>query len=121
MFVDLVAAMPHIRSGRLKALALGSADGRTFLPDVPSIAQQGFATFDVSSWSGLIVPNGTPSAIVARLDRELRHIRAQPDTKDRLQGIGELSAYQPQDAMKRRMVSEFERWNKVSSEQNISI
>jgi tripartite-type tricarboxylate transporter receptor subunit TctC len=121
MFVDLVAAMPHIRSGRLKALALGSADGRTFLPDVPSIAQQGFATFDVSSWSGLIVPNGTPSIIVARLDLELRQILAQPDTKDRLQTIGALSAYQPQDEMKRRMASEFERWNKVASEQDISI
>jgi tripartite-type tricarboxylate transporter receptor subunit TctC len=121
MFVDLVAAMPHIRSGRLKALALGSADARAFLPEVPSIAQQGFAGFNVSSWSGLIVPNGTPVAVVTRLDSELRRILAEADTKRGLETIGALSAYQPPEVMKRRMASEFERWNKVASEKDISI
>ncbi|ATA55646.1 ABC transporter substrate-binding protein [Variovorax boronicumulans] len=121
MFVDLVAAMPHIRSGRLKALALGSADARTFLPEVPSIAQQGFAGFNVSSWSGLIVPNGTPAGVVTRLDSELRRILAEADTKRGLENIGALSAYQPPEVMKRRMASEFERWNKVASEKDISI
>lgn len=121
MFVDLVAAMPHIRSGRLKALALGSADARAFLPEVPSIAQQGFADFNVSSWSGLIVPNGTPAAVVTRLDSELRRILTEADTKRGLENIGALSAYQPPEVMKRRMTSEFERWNKVASEKNISI
>ena len=121
MFVDLVAAMPHIRSGRLKALALGSADARVFLPDVAAIAQQGFPGFNVSSWSGLIVPNGTPAAIVARLDRELRQILGEKDTRERLENIGALSAYQPQDVMKRRMASEFERWNKVASDKDIAI
>lgn len=121
MFVDLVAAMPHIRSGRLKALALGSADARAFLPDVASIAQQGFADFSVSSWSGLIVPNATPHAVVARLDQELRRILAEQDTRTRLQNIGALSAYQPPEVMKRRMAGEFERWSKVVSEKDISI
>jgi tripartite-type tricarboxylate transporter receptor subunit TctC len=121
MFVDLVAALPHIRSGRLQALALGSADANVFLPGVKSIAQQGFEGFNVSSWSGLIVPNGTPAAIVSRLDGELRQMLAEKDTKDRLETIGALSAYQPPELMKKRMAAEFERWNKVATEKDISI
>lgn len=121
MFVDLVAALPHIRSGRLRAVALGSANGQVFLPDVKSIAQQGFQDFDVSSWSGLIAPNGTPAPVMERLDAELRLILAEKDTRERLQNIGALSAYQPPGAMKRRMAAEFERWNKVATERGISI
>jgi len=75
----------------------------------------------VSSWSGLIVPNGTSAAVVTRLDSELRRILAEADTKRGLETIGALSAYQPPEVMKRRMASEFERWNKVASEKDISI
>lgn len=74
MFVDLIAAMPYIQSGRLKAVALGASNARRFLPDIASIAEQGFAGFSASSWSGLIVPKGTSAQVVQRLDRELRHI-----------------------------------------------
>ena len=120
MYADLIAALPHIQSGRLKAIALGSADAKVFLPQVKSIAEQGFPGFHSSSWSGLIVPNGTPAEVTARLDAELKAILAQSDTRERMEKIGAIALYQPPEQMKSRLVDEYNRWNKVATEKNIT-
>ena len=120
MYADLIAALPHIQSGRLKAIALGSADAKVFLPAVKSFAEQGFAGFRSSSWSGVIVPNGTPSDVVARLDKELKSILADKDTRERMEKIGALAAYQPSEQMKSRLVDEYTRWYKVATDKNIT-
>jgi tripartite-type tricarboxylate transporter receptor subunit TctC len=120
MYADLIAAMPHIQSGRLKAVALGSVSAKTFLPNVKAVSEQGFAGFESSSWSGLVVPNGTPAAVIARLDKELKNILSEQDTKDRLQKIGALAAYQPPEKMKERLVAEYLRWSKVAKDKNIT-
>ena len=119
MYADLIAAMPHIQSGRLKAIALGSPDAKTFLPAVKSISEQGFKGFESSSWSGLIVPNGTPAAVIARLDTELKRILSEKDTKDRIEKVGALAVYQSPEKMKARLVAEYTRWNKVATEKSI--
>lgn len=120
MYADLIAAMPHIESGKIKAIALGSPDAKTFLPKVQAISEQGFAGFNSSSWSGIIVPNGTPETVIARLDKELKAILAEPDTKERMEKIGALAVYQSPAQMKARLVQEYERWNKVATEKNIT-
>lgn len=119
MYADLIAAMPHIQSGRLKAIALGSPDAKTFLPAVKSISEQGFKGFKSSSWSGLIVPNGTPAAVITRLDTELKRILSEKDTKDRIEKVGALAVYQSPEKMKARLVAEYTRWNKVATEKSI--
>lgn len=121
MFVDLIAAMPYIQSGRLKAVALGASNARRFLSDVVPISEQGFTGFSVSSWSGLIVPNGTSPEIVQRLDQELRQILNEKSTQESLEKMGALSAYQAPEVMKRRLASEYERWSQVAREKNISL
>ena len=120
MYADLIAAMPHIQSGKLKAVALGAPEARAFLPQVKSIAEQGFAGFKSSSWSGIVVPNGTPADVVARLDKELKIILAEKDTRERMEKIGALAAYQSPEQMKTRLVEEYNRWNKVATEKNIT-
>lgn len=120
MYADLIAAMPHIQSGRLKAIALGSPDAKVFLPHVKAIAEQGFSGFQSSSWSGVIVPNGTPADVVARLDKELKSILADKDTRERMEKIGALAVYQSSEQMKTRLVDEYNRWNKVATEKNIT-
>lgn len=120
MYADLIAAMPHIQSGKLKAVALGAPEARAFLPQVKSIAEQGFAGFKSSSWSGIVVPNGTPAEVVARLDKELKSILAEKDTRERMEKIGALAAYQSPEQMKTRLVEEYNRWNKVATEKNIT-
>lgn len=120
MYADLIAAMPHIESGKIKAVALGSPDGKVFLPKVQSISEQGFAGFHSSSWSGVVVPNGTPAAVIERLDKELKATLAETDTRQRMEKIGALAAYQSPAQMKARLVQEYERWNKVATEKNIT-
>ena len=120
MYADLIAAMPHIQSGKLKAIALGSPDAKVFLPTVKSISEQGFPGFESSSWSGIVVPNGTPVAIVSRLDNELKIILGEKETKDKIEKIGALAIHQSSEKMKSRLVAEYSRWNKVATEKNIS-
>ena len=120
MYADLIAAMPHIQSGKLKAIALGSPDAKVFLPTVKSISEQGFPGFESSSWSGIVVPNGTPVAIVSRLDNELKIILGEKETKDKIEKIGALAIHQLSEKMKSRLVAEYSRWNKVATEKNIS-
>ncbi|MBU4610048.1 tripartite tricarboxylate transporter substrate binding protein [Achromobacter sp. GG226] len=120
MMADTIAAMPHIRSGRLKAVALGSVDGKTFLPDVKAISEQGYPDFAASSWSGLVVPNGTPTDVTARLEKELSIILTQDSMREQMEKIGAVATYQSGADMKTRLVSEFERWDRVVKDNKIT-
>lgn len=90
------------------------------MPQVKAIAEQGFVGFRSSSWSGIIVPNGTPADVVSRLDKELKSIIAEKDTRERMEKIGALASYQSPEQMKTRLVDEYNRWNKVATDKNIT-
>lgn len=119
MMADMIAAMPHIQNGTLKAIALGSDTGKPFLPAVKTIAEQGFAGFDASTWSGLVVPNNTPQEVSDRLNKELSVMLADPKLQEQMMHVGAVPTYQPADEMTARINSEYERWNKVASEVDI--
>lgn len=119
MMADMIAAMPHIQSGALRAVAMGSESGKTFLPDVKTIAEQGFPGFEASSWSGLIVPNGTPQEVSDRINKELVTLLADPELQKRMVKLGAIATYQPAEEMSRRLNAEYERWNKVAHDINI--
>ena len=70
MYADLVAALPHIQAGKLRAIAVGSPQRVTMLPDVKTIAEQGFKGYEAVSWGGLMAPPGTPKAVVDRIQGE---------------------------------------------------
>lgn len=116
MMADMIAAMPHIQSGSLKAIALGSDTGKAFLPEVKTIAEQGFAGFDASSWSGIVVPNSTPQEVSDRLNKELSELLVDPELQKQMMQVGALATYEPADKMKARLNSEYDRWNKVANE-----
>ena len=121
MFADVVAALPHIRNGRLKAIAVSSPKGKQMLPGVATVSEQGFAGFDFDSWGGLIAPLGTPAAVVARINKELADILAtDKDLQARLLQAGAIAAYQPSDAMHKRLLADHARWNKVAKDKGIS-
>ncbi len=89
MTVDTaLVALPHIQSGKIRALAVTSGKRTAVLPDVPTLAESGVPGFDVSSWQALYAPAGTPAAIVARLNTELAQIAAQPEIKAKLASLG---------------------------------
>jgi tripartite-type tricarboxylate transporter receptor subunit TctC len=77
-----------IRSGRLKAVAVTTKDRSAGWPDVPTVAEQGFPGFDVSTWSGALAPIGTPSEIVHSLHRAFAGILQEPDVRERIAALG---------------------------------
>jgi tripartite-type tricarboxylate transporter receptor subunit TctC len=82
------SALPHIQSGKLRALAVTTRTRSTALPDVPTVIEQGIRDFEVIGWFGVLAPAGTPAAVVERLNRELNAALQQPELRERLSGLG---------------------------------
>jgi tripartite-type tricarboxylate transporter receptor subunit TctC len=82
------AAQPHIQAGALRALGLTRARRTPALPDVPTIAEQGFSDFDTASWHGFFVPAGTPHEVVMRIYQETKRALETPDLRERLPNLG---------------------------------
>jgi tripartite-type tricarboxylate transporter receptor subunit TctC len=87
-FDTMPASSPHVRSGKLRALAVSSATRVASFPDVPTAEEAGLAGYLVTTWYGLFAPPGTPTAIVRRLHADTVKAMQTPDTKAKLDGIG---------------------------------
>ena len=88
VIVDSAAANAQIRAGRLRVLAVTSAQRTPLVPDVPTVAESGVPGYEIAVWAGLFAPAGTPSAIVSRLYEETSRAMNAPDTRERLKNIG---------------------------------
>ena len=116
---SMPAHLPHIKSGRLRALAVASLQRSAQLPDVPTISEAGVPGFQSNTDYALYAPAGTPQAIVARLNRETVAALAEPDLKARLAALGiEVSGSTP-EALRAEVFAEFDKWAKVLKEGNI--
>ncbi len=113
MITGVVALMPHVKSQKLRALAVTSAKRVEAIPNVPTLEESGLKNFDVSSWFGFFAPAGTPKPIVAKFNVEVRKILAMPDVKERLTGLGADPAGDTPEEFARYVKSEMERWGKV--------
>lgn len=82
------SALPHIQSGKLKALAVTSRTRSSALPDVPTVMEQGMRHFEVIGWFGVMAPAGTPASIVARLNKDINTVLQQPETREKLISLG---------------------------------
>lgn len=87
-FDTVVAATPHMKNGKIKVLAVTTAKRSALLPDVPTLAESGFAGFDFSAWLALVAPRGLPADVKARLDKALAAAMAQADTLERMKAAG---------------------------------
>lgn len=83
---SLESAMPQVKSGQLRAIAVTSAKRAKEWPDVPTVSESGYPGFEAATWFGIAVPAGTPEAIVARLNAEITKVLQMPDVKERLGG-----------------------------------
>jgi len=88
MFGTLVAILPHIKAGRLRALAVTGRNRSALLPEVPTLAESGLPGYEAGSWYGILAPAGTPSAIVGRLNAEINNAIWQPEVRERLAAEG---------------------------------
>jgi tripartite-type tricarboxylate transporter receptor subunit TctC len=121
MYADLVAALPHIQSGKLRAIAVGSPQRVAMLPQVKTIAEQGFKGFDAVSWGGLLAPLGTPKEVVARIDKEVGEILADKSVQERLLTAGAIANYQSADRMAARLKNDYDKWGRVIRDKAIGV
>ena len=119
MFAQLSSALPHIKSGKLRAIGVASLKRSALLPDLPTIAEQGMARFEAVSWYALMVPAGTPREIIDRLNAEVVRLLARPELKEKLSALGlDVAGSRPQE-LAATIQSESARWADVIKRRGI--
>ena len=112
MFNGVSSALPHVKAGRVRALAISTAQRSPLLPDLPTVAESGF-TYDTSGWYGLVAPAGTPKAITGKLQASLHKALNTPEMKARLaaQGIDGIGSTPEQ--LTKHLRAELDKWTAV--------
>jgi tripartite-type tricarboxylate transporter receptor subunit TctC len=113
MFDNLPSSLAQIRAGKLRAVAVTSAQRAPALPNVPTIAESGLPGFEASSWFGILAPAGTPPAIVARINADVNQWLATADAKDKLLAQGAVAAGGTPGDFAAHIRAETEKWAKV--------
>jgi tripartite-type tricarboxylate transporter receptor subunit TctC len=121
MLAAAPTVLPHIRSGKLRGIAMTGAQRSAFALEIPTIAESGFPGFDVVIWNALFAPAATPPAVLAKLHGEIDRVLAQPETKELLLRQG--AEVQPMtDAAFRELIkTEYARWGRVIREAKIKV
>ncbi len=113
MVSGMSSVMPHIKAGRLRALAVTGAQRSPAVPDIPTIAESGFPKFEATAWYGVLVPARTPKAIVTRLHDEIVRALKMPDVKERLESVGFEIVGSTPEAFGAYIKSEIVKWAPV--------
>jgi tripartite-type tricarboxylate transporter receptor subunit TctC len=112
-FEPMPTALPHIKSGRLRPLAVTTLARSQLLPDIPTIAESGVSGYDLTLWTGLLAPAGTPQPLVARLYSELVKILHGAEMTKRLAGLGAEPVTRTPQQFAAYIGTELARWGKV--------
>jgi tripartite-type tricarboxylate transporter receptor subunit TctC len=121
IFDNITPALPHVRSGSARGLAVTTAQRVPAAPELPTIAEAGVAGFDVSSWFAFFVPAKTPSATVDRMHRDIVASLAHPPVRDRLEPLGAAIVGSTPDGLARHIRAEMDKWGPVIREAKIKI
>jgi tripartite-type tricarboxylate transporter receptor subunit TctC len=113
MFATSASVIPYIKAGRLRALAVTTAQRSASVPELPTVAEAGVPGFEATTWHGVVVPAATPAAIVARLNEEINSALGEKDLRDRLTSLGaEISTGTPKQFTD-YIAREIPKWAKV--------
>jgi tripartite-type tricarboxylate transporter receptor subunit TctC len=121
MFDNLPSALPHIKGGKLKALAVTSMARAPALPDIPTVNESGVPGFEASSWFGLLAPAGTPRDVVTRINGEVAKWLASPDGKEKLAAVGANAAGGSPEDFAKHIAAETAKWAKVVKESGAKV
>jgi len=116
MFSNLLTAGPHARAGKLRGIAVTTAKRSPQAPELPTIAESGVPGYDLTPWYGLLLPAGTPRAIVTRLNREIGGILTEPDMVERFRTQGIDLVTSTPEGFAALIKSEIPKWRKVVKE-----
>jgi tripartite-type tricarboxylate transporter receptor subunit TctC len=119
LFNGMLATYPNVKGGKLRILAVSSANRLPSIPDVPTVAESGFPGFETGSWQGILAPPGTPPEIVAKLGGEVQKILATPEMKEKLAAQGADVRVTTGPELAGFISKERDRWAKVVKEAGI--
>ena len=119
LFGTLIQAMPHIRSGRLKPLGVGSAKRSPVVPDVPTISDAGVAGYDGSIWWGILGPAGIPRPIVTKLNSEIGAILRDAETAKRLTAEAAEPVVDTPEAFGKLIAADVAKWQRIAKQSGI--
>jgi tripartite-type tricarboxylate transporter receptor subunit TctC len=119
MFDNTPNVLPHVKAGKLKAIAVSSKKRSSLAPDVPTVDESGVPGYDVTVWFGILAPAGTPKEIVARLNVEMVKIMRTPEVTARFNNAGVDVVASTPDYFSEFLRSEVTRWAKVVQDANI--
>jgi tripartite-type tricarboxylate transporter receptor subunit TctC len=117
--LDSAAVMSQVKGGRLKALAVTTGKRSAALPDVPTVAESGFAGYDVPIWTALMAPKGTPQPVLASLRSAVGEILKEKDFVEKLHALGMDPGDNDAAALSKRISSDIARWSDVAKRANI--
>ena len=119
MFANLTTVQGHIKTGRVRALAIGTAQRSVVVPDLPTVAAAGVPGYEANNWNGVVAPAGTPRAVIERLRREIKAAVDAPEMRERLlQNAFEPIADTPAE-FARYLATERVKWGKVVREAQV--
>ncbi len=119
MFSNALTVMPHIQSGKLRALAVSGNRRLELLPDVPTVMEAGIAQYVSLQWYGLLAPSGTPSAVIQTVNREMVKALQSKDIKDKLASEGAEPAGSTPAEFGNLIKNDFDKWSKVAKSSGI--
>jgi tripartite-type tricarboxylate transporter receptor subunit TctC len=109
-----VPALPHLRSGRLKGLAVGTLKRADLLPDLPTLDEEGIKGYDASNWYAVAAPSGTPRAIVMKLHDEIARFFTSPEMRKTMTAMGAVIDIKTPDEMRKLIPAEIAKWTRVA-------
>ena len=121
MFDNLPSSLQLIKGGKLRPLAVTSAQRSSALPDIPTVAEAGLPGFEATSWFGLLAPAGTPPEVITRVNAEVSKWLASPEAKDKLASQGAIAVGGSPDDFSRHIAAETVKWQKVVKESGAKV
>lgn len=119
LFDPFSSIYPHVASGKVRALAVTTDQRSAMAPMLPTVAEAGYANFDVSSWQGIVVPAGTPKAVIQRLNRDLVKVLSTPEMKEQFAQYSAVTAASTPEQFSSYIKEEIARWQKVATDAGI--
>ena len=113
MFINQDVALPHVKAGKLRALAVTSKERNALYPEVPTIAETGVKGYEALSWSGLSVAKGTPKPVVDKLEATMKKVMNSPEIRQRLESVGFVVPQQGGEVYARFVKQEIDLWTGV--------
>jgi len=117
--LSIASGMPHIQGGKVKGLAVTSAARSPALPDVPTVAESGFPGFEANGWLAIFVPNGTPPAVIAKLNAEIGKVMQSAEMKKQLLAQGVEARTSTPEQLGAMVKSETAKWGKIITDAGI--